>query len=218
MPTGYTDCIKEDISLRDFILQCSRAMGALIMMRDEPTDAPIPERFEPSDYHAKKLVSLEKELADLKSMKITSADAAATKEYEEAVSDNEKYIRQNLALKGRYSKMLSAVKSWEPPTKEHVGLKNFMQEQIESSIKFDCDTDYYSDQVFTKLTGQQWKEKRLKELLKDLSYHTHENDKEVSRTEGRNLWIKQLRESLPINTKDETKTHPATKQGVSTVK
>ena len=213
MPTGYTDCIKDDISLRDFILRCSRAMGALIMMRDESTDTPIPERFEPSDYHAKKLVSLEKELADLKSMEITAADAAATKEYEEDVSNNEKYIRQNLLLKGRYSKMLSAVKSWEPPTKEHFGLKSFMQEQIESSIKFDCGTDYYSEQGFTKLTGQQWKEKRLKELLKDLSYHTHENDEEVSRTEGRNLWIKQLRESLPINTMDETKTHPATNQG-----
>jgi len=205
MPTGYTDCIKDDISLHDFIMQCSRAMGALIMMRDEPTGTPIPERFEPSDYHPKKLLEIEKELAQLKSVDATEAEAKATDEYNSAVTDNEKYLRENIALKDKYSKMLSAVKSWEPPTQDHAGLKSFMREQIESSIKFDCSTDYYDKQTFAKLTGQQWKEKRLKALMKDLSYHSHENGEEVSRTESRNLWIKQLRESLPINTKDETK-------------
>lgn len=213
MPTGYTNCIKDDISLRDFILRCSRAMGALIMMRDDPADAPIPESFEPSKYHTEKLVGLEKELAELKSMDDAQLNACAEDEYNNAVSDNEKYLREKISLKERYNKMLSAVNSWEPPTQEHFGLKSFMQEQIKGSIDFDCDTSYYDNKSITKLTGQQWKESRLKTLLKDIAYHTHENGKEVSRTESRNLWIKQLRESLPIDAKEETKTHPATTAG-----
>lgn len=199
MPTGYTDCIKGGISVRDFILRCSRAMGALIMMREESSDAPIPDRFEPSDYHSKKLNEIEKELASIKSMSNARADSEALNEYNEKVSRNEKCIRENLELREKYTKMLTAISLWKPPTPDHKGLKEFMQKQIYGSIDFDCDTKYYENQTITKLTGQQWKEKRLKTLLKDFSYHNKENLEEIERTESRNAWIKQLKDSLPIN-------------------
>ena len=50
MPTEYTDAIADGISFNDFMMKCARGMGALIMMSDEPSDAPILEQFEPSDY------------------------------------------------------------------------------------------------------------------------------------------------------------------------
>jgi len=45
MPTGYTYPVQDGkiTELRDFALLCTRGFGALIMMRDEPMDAPIPE-------------------------------------------------------------------------------------------------------------------------------------------------------------------------------
>ena len=58
MPTGYTLELYDgkDITFEEFVLKCARAFGALINMRDEPRDAPIPERFEPSYYHLKELI------------------------------------------------------------------------------------------------------------------------------------------------------------------
>jgi len=57
MPTGYTYPVVEGkiTEFSDFALSCARAFGALITMRDDPHDTPIPETFEPSDYNAKKL-------------------------------------------------------------------------------------------------------------------------------------------------------------------
>jgi hypothetical protein len=36
MPTGYTAAIGEGIEFDKFVMQCARAMGACVMMRDEP--------------------------------------------------------------------------------------------------------------------------------------------------------------------------------------
>ena len=51
MPTGYTAKIADGQTFEEFILSCARAFGALVEMRDEPADAPIPEEFKPSAYH-----------------------------------------------------------------------------------------------------------------------------------------------------------------------
>jgi len=38
MPTGYTNCIKDGVTFEQFVWKCARAMGALVMMRDEPSN------------------------------------------------------------------------------------------------------------------------------------------------------------------------------------
>ena len=45
MPTGYTAGILEGETFEQYALQCAKAFGALVMMRDEPSDAPIPDQF-----------------------------------------------------------------------------------------------------------------------------------------------------------------------------
>lgn len=66
MPTGYTANVHDGITFEQFVWQCARGMGALVTMRDEPTGAPIPERFEPSDYNAKRLQEAKDELVRLR--------------------------------------------------------------------------------------------------------------------------------------------------------
>jgi hypothetical protein len=52
MPTGYTAKLYDgDQKFQDFAMECARAFGALIEMRDEPMNAKIPETFEPSEHH-----------------------------------------------------------------------------------------------------------------------------------------------------------------------
>jgi len=69
MPTGYTAKLMESgQTFQDFVMQCARAFGACVMMRDDPMDAPIPERFEPSDYNVKRLAEAKAELVKLQAM------------------------------------------------------------------------------------------------------------------------------------------------------
>jgi hypothetical protein len=50
MPTGYTAAVADGTitEFPDFAMQCARAFGTLVLMRDEPQDAAIPEKFEPA--------------------------------------------------------------------------------------------------------------------------------------------------------------------------
>lgn len=53
--------------------------------------------------------------------------------------------------------MLDQVQLWQPPTDDHMGLKEFMIQQIEESIKFDC-ASYAEDRVsmIRLLSGDEW--------------------------------------------------------------
>lgn len=55
MPTGYTHKIKDGMTFKEYALRCARNFGALMDMRDDPMDAPIPI-FTPSGYHEEKLI------------------------------------------------------------------------------------------------------------------------------------------------------------------
>lgn len=196
MPTGYTAAIADDITFDNFVMSCARAMGALVMMRDEPTGAPIPERFEPSDYHAKKIDEATAAIDRLAGMTEAEAEQAASEAYEAAIAEQAAAILRNDTLREKYSAMLEKVEAWQVPSADHDGLKTFMAEQITSSIGFDYDNRYYRDQKHTKLTGAEWLAQEEAKARKDIAYHEAENAKEIERTEARNTWLRQLRESL----------------------
>jgi hypothetical protein len=76
MPTGYTAAIADDITFDEFVMGCAaRGMGALVM-RNEPASALIPERFEPSDYHTKKIAEANATLGRLAGMTADEAEQA----------------------------------------------------------------------------------------------------------------------------------------------
>ena len=69
MPTGYTADVADGkiTEFTEYALQCARAFGACIMLRDDPVSSEIPE-FEPSDYSAKELAEAEKDLSQFLAM------------------------------------------------------------------------------------------------------------------------------------------------------
>lgn len=196
MPTGYTAQIADGITFNEFIMSCARAFGALVTMRDSPSDAPIPECFKPSNYHKNNIRKTEEGIAELKAMTIPAAMRKAKKAYQDEIKNIEKEIQEKTELRAKYEEMLGKVKAWIPPTSDHIELKKFMVDQITSSIKFDCNTDYYTRQKPKELTGKEWKEQEFQKRLRDLDYHKKGHIEEVQRVEGRNIWVKQLRESL----------------------
>jgi hypothetical protein len=194
MPTGYTADIAKGITFQQFAMNCARAFGALVAMRDEPSDAPIPERFEPSDYHSKKLVQLRDRLATLRALSADDAEKGAQAAHEAELASHQKYIEEKADLRSKYEAMLRDAQDWQPPTPEHEPLKKFMIEQIESSIGFDCDTSYYKAPESTP--AAKWLEDQLRGTLRDIDYHEKEHAKEVERTNSRNAWLAALRSSL----------------------
>lgn len=196
MPTGYTAAIADGISFNDFVMRCARAMGVCILMRDDPLDKPIPERFEPSDYHSNKINEIIAELEQTKAMSDEAANDWAEVEYNREKQELQRIIKKRKELLKNYKAMFERVRSWNPPTPGHQGLKDFMIKQINETIEWDCDTSWYEENQPQLMTGAQWKEEKIKKLERDLAYHTKENQEEISRTESRNKWIKELRDSL----------------------
>ena len=154
MPTGYTSDIGEkNISFENFIMQCARAFGACIEMRDDPTDKPIPEEFKPSEYHSKQNQKYQKELEQVKSLSKKACQGQAEKEYQNQIKEHEEIIQEKKNLREKYDTMLKKVRAWIPPSDDHIELKKFMIEQINTSIDFDCNLKYYESSNLKCLTG-----------------------------------------------------------------
>ncbi len=195
MPTGYTAEVADGkiTDLAPFVLQLARGMMPLIQMRDDPADAPIPERLEPSDYNAKKLTELRAERLRLTCMTADEAQAAADKtvaEYEAALAKAESEF---VETRKRYDAMIAKVVDWQGGPE---GLKDFAVEQLNRGRDFDCGHEfkYYSERPADN--GSDWRKAALDKLRKEIEYHAIEDAKERERTIERNLWLSQLHRSL----------------------
>jgi len=198
MPTGYTSKIYagEQVTGKEFIMTCARAFGALIEMRDEPMGAQIPEELKVDTYHEKQLEHSNQELNNYKNMSIEEAQELVDESYENKVEENKKYYNEKLELKNRYEKVLAEVEQWKLPSPEHQNLKDYAIRQLEESILFDCGhIEDYAKEV-KKETPEEYIQKQIDSCLWNIEYHQKEWDKEVKRTNERNLWIKQLRDSF----------------------
>ncbi len=193
MPTGYTADIAKGISFQQYALSCARAFGALVMMRDEPSDAPIPEAFTPSDYYVKALTDARAKLAELQALDgeaLLAAHSAAAKADE---ARDAEYAREKADLRAKYEAMLEQARAYKAPSPDHEEFARFMVKQIEESIDFDC-TIYPRDPINPSATG--WLAEQIQQAAKSVRYYAEEHDKELARTASRNQWIAQLRKSL----------------------
>lgn len=205
MPTGYTSFIADGISFERFALVCARAFGACVIMRDDPINAPIPERFEPDRYHSTRVKECIERLQELSVMSEEEAQASAAQEYEDSVAGYRESINKSRKLKSQYTAMLAQVMAWTPPTPDHQGLKDFMIRQIDDSMHGDCSDEYvrHLEQYIAdieKLTADEWKAKSIQDLQKSIAYHSKKQEEENARTASRSEWISQLRASLASTT------------------
>ncbi|MFA5299265.1 MAG: hypothetical protein WC389_13835 [Lutibacter sp.] len=196
MATGYTEYVGKGISFENFTMICARAFGALVEMRDYSLDATIPDEFKPSTYHIGQKGEAKQRLAYLRNLTLADAERLANEEFEKESARIKQSIKDNTELLRKYNDMILKVEAWQPPTPDHVGLKDFMLQQLRESIRFDNMCDYYSDNPPIKLSGKEWLDREKQRARKDFIYHNDEQIKENNRTNDRNKWIKDLRDSL----------------------
>jgi hypothetical protein len=200
MPTGYTADVQSGkiTELPDFAMQCARAFGALISLRDEPSNAPIPDEFKPSSYNATKLEEAHAELVNLQAMTNEERRHAASETHKKAIASWDKYEAEKVAQRERYAAMLEKVDAWEPPGPDHFEMKKFMRDQLSESTRFDCGESYSSRPE--PQTADVWFSDAVAKATKDIAYHTKEHAMEVERANTRTKWVSDLRKSLETAT------------------
>ncbi len=195
-PTEYTAAITEGdgISFNAFAMRCARAFGALVQMRDMPMDAPIPEKFEQSSYHAEQITDDETTLSELIAMPEGDIADACQKEYDEGMVYYTERLDSIAAQKLKYASMLNEVEAWVPPTSDHEELKSFMRNQIQESIDHDCSTTYTEPPK--KVMPGDWHAQKIDTITRSIEYHKKHHTDDVSRAATRTEWVRQLRNSL----------------------
>lgn len=194
MPTGFTAKVADGTvtELKPFVLQCARAFGALVTMRDEPWDAPLPEKLELSDYYPVKIVEIEKQLAELEAMTIEQAEEAQEAEIAKAEHRADKYAVKLASQSENYKSMIAKVREWSGAPE---GIKEFALSQLEESLEWDCGGSY-TPKVPDKVPATVWLASEKAELVKDLTFYKRRYAEELSVNNEQNTWLKQLRESL----------------------
>lgn len=196
MPTGYTAKISEGQNFEDFILGCARAFGACVMMRDESGNKLIPEKFEESSHHKEEYNKACIELKKYEIMSEKDINKKAIKDYNQQLKNQKEHLEKIDKQEKLYESMLENVNKWTPPTSGHIGLKNFMIQQIDISMDCGCMKKYYSKENSIKLSGEQWRHKKIKSIERSIEYHMEEWNKETKRINDNNIWIKELRDSI----------------------
>jgi len=197
MPTGYTADVQDGkvTSFRAFAMQCARAFGALVTMRDDDQDAPIPEELKPGEYYISSVQSDEVKLGGLLAMGDEEASTKAAEAYEAQLAYSREYRAKKIAQRKRYEAMLAKVEAWEPPSPDHEGMKKFMLSQLRESIEFDCSSDY-TPTVEPLLSGADWRKQQIARAQESLERSRKSLADEEERVRGHNKWLRQLRESL----------------------
>lgn len=185
------------MKLKDFAMLCARNFGVLIRMRDEPLTAPIPEKLEVDECCKKELEYAQKKYDDFLAMSDTERMDYLERTYTETVesinNETSSLGSEKDVLRRRYNAMLLKVIKWNPPTPEHVNLREFMIKQIHDSIEWDC-----SEYKPTIPDKAEWcnVEKHINGLKESLDYAKQSYDREVKYIESCNKWLSDLRESL----------------------
>jgi hypothetical protein len=203
MPTGYTAGVADGTikTLRQYALDCARAFGACVMLRDEGGGGErIPQEFVASDYHSTKLAEESERLCEIRELDSAEAEARAAAQFAEQLADHRRRLERDAEQRARYDSMIARVLAWNAPTSDHVALRDFMLKQLHDSKAFDCRDPNDRQDSPVRLTGEQWRAEQLKQVGRSIQYHAEENENEIKRTDERNAWIKALRESLPNGT------------------
>jgi hypothetical protein len=197
MPTGYTEPVQsgEITELRSFALRVARAFGPLIRMRDDPIDAPTPDRIEPdTEYHDGMVRKSEAKLAELRSLSTVECALRSEADRETRLEERAKSRARRNAERARYQAMLAKVKAWEVPQSLNE-LKAYMESQLTQSIEHDCHE--YPEQPLDVQSGEEWRSASIVAAERDLAYAKKRRAEEKTAVEAANRWLADLYGALP---------------------
>jgi len=203
MPTGYTAGILDGkiTTFTQFAKKCMRAFAATIHMRDDDMDAEFTPRT-PSGYYleeiekAKQLLKDAETLSDEVIVKNRKKELEKSKEYHLSAIEKKKVDKKNM------NDILKYVRKWQPPTADHNEIKDFMIDQIEKTIYFDCKTQYNDEALelieleLLTLNASEIRKAMVETSKEDFEYNTKNYNEDVERCDKSNQWVSDFVESL----------------------
>lgn len=193
MSNAYTSGLTESTTAVEFIMLCARAIG---MLMNEPEDAPIVECLEPCTNARDQLEEARSELVKLNLMTSEQIEAEMKLFFDRAEKEYKEEVQRKTRLRLVYERMQTMIQVWQPPTKDHESLRSFMLEQLQAAIRNDCSSEA---PIACLDRATSWLNERSEFLARRAAYWAMKWEEEQRRTAKRNLWLKQLRESLPTS-------------------
>lgn len=195
--TGYTYKIvnnTEGFTFERFVWGCARAMGVLVHMRDEPSDAKIDLSGSRGTSDSYYMDSLKKEMirySEVEKMTKEQWDAQEADLIVARKKDREDYNDKCRSIILRLNSFRGQVDGWEPPSDEHLGFKRFMLEQLDSTIQGNTPMTPSED------TPTPYDE-RLDNIKRNINMYQEGVDKGAKRDGEVGMWLNALNESIPL--------------------
>jgi hypothetical protein len=204
MPTGYTYDIPNGMTFEQFVLGCARAIDVLFSpMREEPMDAPIPEKFKVDPYYTRRVEEAKTELQKVINYTDAECEEGARIANQESMARVNEITTKELKSSNAYSDMLLKVLKWKPPSKLHEGLKKFMIEQLSQEISGATSViEDLNKQVPTPITAAEWKTNQIADAEHKLTNAEIKLQQEIEAVELRNRWVSDLKRSLGLQVED----------------
>lgn len=203
MPTGYTAFIEdgEITTGKEFLLLCSRAFGVAVDVKEEPLTVPTPMKFEPETYHKEKLDKALKELNKIVDMTFEEVYEEMKIAFDSEKQKNLENARKSIRKNETYDRIRKEVKNWNPPTSEHVGIKDFALEQIDKSKVSQRYINEYLEWENKEFDGSkkavdEYIREKLRSCNWNIDYHSKSWDEEVRRAADKTKFMKEFILSL----------------------
>lgn len=200
---GYVhNLVDQNQTFEEFMISCAKGFGAVIMMRDMDGDEEITIKniSESSDYHLNEIAQAEKELTRLQNM--SSEERALygeTTRQKEIESINECMATRRAEL-DICKNTLSKVKSWTPPTDDHISYKDTIVKWMEETLKNEemGPDSYYEKErkLLQKSSPMSIYQRDVQQIKEDIVYHDEALAKEKARNAERISWTSALFKSL----------------------
>ena len=130
-------------------------------------------------------------LLELRGLRPEGVRALWQADCERIAKSNAESVAKAKETERRYKRMRKMVAAWDPPTKDHEGLRRFMLEQIDM-----CSSDWKAYTTEPAPTPGDWLAKQFKAAEWDLEYSTKHAAEEIERADERKSWIDALYASL----------------------
>lgn len=209
MPTGYTAKIVdgEMTEFDDFAKSCVRNFGAAMHMKDESIDVKYTPKNVDANYYEK---SINKSLKELKELNSKTDEEIIEDELKSMVENRIYHLEQaqkDIKVAERLIVFLNKARAWKPPTQEHINFKNFMIEQLQTTIDHDGNPDYHIraiDEIDKRLAegidAEEHRRTQIECINKDIARSQERTWNEINNTYSSNKWVIDL-----VNTLNENK-------------
>lgn len=199
MPSFYTAGVSDGTitDVKDYLRLTARALGALIHMKEDGSPGEIKLR-EVNDYYAEAVKNAELNLTDIVAWGRDRITDEYKKEREEEFGRLEKSIEEREEALKRYERMKAKVNA----AADYIPLEltKFALQQLDESIKADCDVTYenaqYDELINDASTVEEWYVDKLERARRRLTSARKSLAAEQERCRESNEWINRLLRGL----------------------